>query len=192
MLRQFRGGDGHPTTRAKLVLPIRVRRRAPLETRVVAYEINVTSPRDAAAARLGAVLLQDELWRRFRLAGVGYSFGVTPVVTRWIEALLIAVPAHDPSIDLSPYLDQAIAQVREGTYDDRQLASARAVAMTELAAEDRSPEALAVALSGGGAAWHNARVAAELSSLERPGLSKILLDWMEKERSLFVYVGPSP
>jgi hypothetical protein len=193
MLRSFRGGTGHPTSRAKMALPIKVRRPAPRETHVVAYDLRVATPRDAAAARLATALLQDELWRRFRMAGVGYGFGVTPIVARWLEALLVVVPAHDPSsLDLGPFLDEAIARVRDGGYDDRQLASARAAAETDLAAEDRSPEALALALARGGATWHGAPVAGELAALDRAALSRILGGWMAAERKISIYLGPRP
>jgi hypothetical protein len=192
-LRTFRGGRAAPATRPSLALPFRTRRRSPQETHVLAYQVGLQTPRQAAAVQLASALLYDELWRTFRQAGVGYSFQVEPVRSAWLDALIILLPARDPSTaNLAPHLQAAVQRVRSGGYDDGQLERARGAALGRFGAVDRDSAELARVLSEGGPTWHGQAVASELRLLDRAALTDVLGQLLTPERSISIYLGPTP
>lgn len=192
-LRGFRGGRATVPSRPNVTLPIRIRKRAENETYLLGYSLQLSTPRDAAAARLAAALIDTELWKRFRDAGVGYTFTVTPVRTPWLDMLLVLLPAHDPSaLDLSSHVLDVIERVRTGRFDDARLDHCRKAALAELEEEDRDPGALARALSRHGETWHGPKVVDALRAMGRAEFIGAISPALERERSLFAYFGPSP
>jgi len=193
MAHGFGGGRAIPVARPTLGVPFRTRKLASSELYILGYQVRYETPRDAAVARLATALIDGELWRRFRQAGLGYSYTVTPLRSAWLDLLVLLVPASDPSaLDLSGYLLETVERVREGRYDDGQLERARRAALADLVAIDRDPGAMAHALAEGGAGWHGRAVAEELRSLDREALGTVLRGWFTTEHSLSVYMGPRP
>jgi predicted Zn-dependent peptidase len=193
LLRSFGGGQASPPSHPSLGLPFRARRAAAQETHVLGYTLRLETPRDAAAARLAAALLDDEFWRRFRQVGVGYSYVVAPLRSAWLDLLVVLLPAHDPSsLDLAPQLLDAVQRLRAGGFDDAQLARARGAARARLAEADRHPVALARLLADGGPDWHGKAVDDELAALDRATLAEVFSRWLTPERTITVYMGPTP
>jgi hypothetical protein len=190
-LRGLRGGSPAATPPPRLALPFATRRAADREIHVLAHPMKIESARDAAVARVLGAAVEDELWRRFRQAGVGYSFTVLPARTPWLDLFVVVLPAHDPSsIDLAPYLKESLERVAGGKLDDARLAAARTVALARLRAVDEDPTALAGELAAGGASWHGAAVAQAIASLDRAAFLETASRWLAPESAIQLYFGP--
>jgi len=193
LARSFRGGQARPVSRPTLGIPFRTSKPSSSEVNIRAYQVKLETPHDAAVARVAAALLDDELWRRFRQAGLAYSYTAAPLRSAWLDLLAVIVPARDPSsLPLSGYLAETVDRVRAGAFDDLQLARAKRAAQASLAADDRSPPALAQVLANGGVTWHGRAVADELLTLDRSALVAELGRWLAPDRSLVIYLGPTP
>lgn len=192
-LRTFQGGQSAATSRPTLAVPFRTSRRSRQETHILAYQVGLQTPREAAAVRLASALIDEELWRTFRQTGVGYSYQVVPLHSSWLDVLVILLPAHDPSsLNLTPHLLEVVQRVRSGGFDDEQLKRARGAAMGILTRVDRDSTDLAQVLSSGGPAWHGRAVASELQGIDRATLLGVVGPWLTAERAISVYLGPAP
>jgi len=193
LLRRYRGGRALDTRRARLVIPFAARRPGERELHVLAHPIEISTSREAAAAKIAQQLLDDALWRRFRNRGLGYSHSVEAIHTSWIDVLMLAMPARDSSgLDLGPYLKEAVAHLREGRFSDEDLERARDAASGALRELDADPSALAQALAEGGAGWHGQEVSASLKALDRAAFSAAVRPWLDPAASVYLYVGPNP
>jgi hypothetical protein len=165
LLRRFRGGSTHPVERPTLAVPVRTTIRSGREVHLVAYPLPLHGPGDGAKARLLGALVEDELWRTFRDAGVGYSFLVAAAPAPWLDLLVVSLPATDPSrLDLRPHLRQVLERIRGDRLEAAALARGRAAALAALRAEDEAAEPLARSLAAGGTAWHGPAVAGALAT----------------------------
>lgn len=192
-VRGFKGGRASSPARPATILPLRVRKRAASEIYVLGYPLALASPRAAAAARLAMALVDAEIWKRLRDAGVGYSYAVESLRTSWLDALVVIVPAHDVAApDLSDHLLATIDRVRKGGFDDALLERSRAAAIAALEAEDADAAALASALARDAGTWHGPRVAEQLRAMTRAELVAELPRTLPADRSLVAYFGPSP
>jgi predicted Zn-dependent peptidase len=193
LFRSFHGGEAARGPRVELELPSTARIEAEREVHVLAYPILLARPRDAAAARLAAALLDDALWHEVREAGLGYSFEVRIVRSTWLDAVVLVVPAEaGDHADLGGLLRGVVERARVGRFTDEELDHARAVALAALAREDADPAALSAALASGGTAWHGAEVASALGTLDRAGLLATAGRWLDGSRSIDLYEGPRP
>jgi len=192
LVRRFKGGRTPAASRPQLAMPFAARRKSARELNLVAHPLTIASPRDAAAARLTARLLDDVLWKRFRGVGVGYSHSAGAYRTRWMDMLVVAVPARDASSDLGAALRAAVHDVRDGTFSDADLLRARRAVRGELRAVDGDPAALAETLATAGPIWHGKRIAAEVETLPREALTTALRGWLDDATSISLYVGPNP
>lgn len=193
LVRSFRGGVPTPGEPVALELPFRDRRRAQREVHLLAWPLPLATARDAAAARVLAALLEAELWRQVREAGFAYSFDVQLVRSSWLDALVVALPAHSAGQgDLGSMVRDLVERVRAGKLDDEALPRARTTALAALETVDGSPSALAAALAAGGTRWHGPQVAAAVAALDRADLVAMVGPWLDPQRSMYVYLGPQP
>lgn len=177
VLRRLRGGEADPVERPALSVPVRSSFRSGREVNVAAYPLSLRGPADGAAARLVAALLEEELWRTFRDAGAGSSFLVAVVPAPWLDLLVVALPATDPSrLDLRPHLRAAVERIRAGRLDPAALERGRGAALAALRREDEASEPLGRALAAGGSGWHGPAVAAALEAGAAPGAAGAWLD----------------
>jgi predicted Zn-dependent peptidase len=191
-VRRFRGGRSAAPATPRLAVPFSARRPAARELNLLAYPLSIQGARQAAAARIAARLLDGVLWRRFRGAGVGYSFAAQAYRTRWLDLLAIALPAHDSSSDLGAALREVVREVRRGEFGDADLERARAAVRGELRRVDADPVALARELGASGALWHSAAVAREVEALRREDVVNAVAPWLDDVRSVSLYLGPRP
>lgn len=189
VLRRFRGGQPREVERPALVVPIQASLVGRRLVNVTAFRLPLHGPRDAAAARLLAAVLEGELTRTFRDAGVGYGSVVAVAPAPWLDLLVVALPAQDPAgVDLRKQLQLAIERVRRGRPDEATVARDRAAALAGLRRTDRDPEALALALADGGEAWHGPAVAQALASPGAPGLGGAA-DWLDPAGAIEITFG---
>lgn len=178
-LRGFRGGTRPAAPPATPVAaPLAARSPTEQELYVVAVPLSPRTPRDAAASRALAALLEDVLWRSLREPGIAYTFAVAPVRSSWLDLLLVVVPAPARSVDLRGTLDPALESVRAGAFDDAAFATARSAALARLRRADADPEALAGELLAGGPSWHGPEVEAALRDLSRAAFQEAAGPWL--------------
>jgi predicted Zn-dependent peptidase len=189
--RPFAGGRRVAPAPPPFALPVRATRYGGRELRVLAWPLAIEWPRDAAVARLVAALAERVLWRRFREAGLAYSFDVEAALSPGVDLFIVALPVRsDTRAGAAEALAAAMDDVRAGNFDDAQLERARAIAIGQLAREDRDPEVLALALAAGGAAWHGRLVDAALRGLDRRTLVERAGRLLAPERSIALHFSP--
>ncbi len=189
-LRRFRGGVRRDVPRPVIQVPIRSRYSSEHEVHFLAYPLSLGSPRASAATRILAAFLEDRLLHRLRRLGIGYSVAVVPAHTPWIDLLLVAIPAHNPSaIDLSPHLDEATEHVRAGKLGEEAYARARSHVEQVLRRVDRSPLDLATEL-GGGIDWYGPAMVASLRAMKRQEFLEIAGPWLAPSNSIHIVFTP--
>lgn len=190
-LDRFSGGTAREVDRPALGVPFRKRVESQRELYLLGHRLEPRTARDVGALRVASALLDEELWRRFRQAGLTYGYSVAPHLSPWLDLLLVMVPAHDPEhTDLTPVLQGAIEAVRAGRYDDAQLERARGAALARLAEEERDPAALAAELASGRLTWRRGEVVEAVRAFDRAALSSILEPWLAKDTAIQIYFGP--
>jgi predicted Zn-dependent peptidase len=193
LLRRYRGGAAAAPERPALSVPVAARFRSAREAHVMAFPVRLAGAREAAGLRVLAGLVEQELWRGFRRMGVAYSFTVAPVVSPWLDLLLVVLPAQDGSaIALDGALREAVERVRAGGFDDETLGREKAAALAALRAADADPPALAAALAAGGPGWHGAPVAAALEGLDRAAVQQLAKAWLDPGRAVSLDFSPRP
>ena len=193
-LERFKGGER--ISRARPTIPLGKTRRfiARAEIQVIAIPLDAQRPAIAAQAELASELIEEELEQEFRGAGVGYSFYVEPLLSPWWDALMIILPAHDPSgIDLEPFLRRAVDKVRIGPLSADAFERARGAVLEKLAETDSHPASLAASLATTSAspAWFPGNLAAELEKLTPQGFASGGA-WLDPKRGVYLKFGPHP
>jgi predicted Zn-dependent peptidase len=193
LLRRFHGGVGVAPVKAALSLPAISQFRSAGELVVLGFPIRLSSPQDAAAARVVAGLARQELWRTFRRQGVAYSFTVEPVCLPWIDLLMVILPTGSDSPDgVDQALRAALERVRSGQFDDEALAREVAAASAALLEADARAPDLAAALAAGGPQWHGAGVAAAMRALDRTAVRAAAFAWLDQTRLISLVFAPGP
>jgi predicted Zn-dependent peptidase len=180
MLRRFRGGARHAPEPLALDLPIDSSIGAASETHFIAYPFLLARPRDPAALRVLAALLQTRLERQARAAGVGYSPVVFPWHSRWANLLVVrfSVSAGGEAVAASLLKDE-IAAIREGRVSDEELEQHRRFVLEQLRVVDRTPADLAAILSAGdGTGWYGPGLAGALAGLTRADFFASASRWL--------------
>ncbi|MFT3914380.1 MAG: hypothetical protein QM704_09755 [Anaeromyxobacteraceae bacterium] len=192
LVRPHRGGARPPVAPLRTPVPFEARRASDRHVVLFAAPVELSSPRDAAALRLAAALLDAGLWERFRLSGAGYAPGAEAFRAPWTALLVAVLPAHAYARRLEPELRALVDELRGGRYEVRDLDRAKGAVRGELLAVDADPAALAAALAAGGPSWHGAEVAREVDALDRAGLTAILSGWLDPARSVYLFAGANP
>jgi hypothetical protein len=180
-LARFRGGERSPPAAAAAPSPLTTRNPTGQELLVVAVPVTGRGPRESAAVRTLATLVEDLLWRDLRGAGTAYALAVAPVRTPPLDVLLVVVPAPASAEDARRSVAQVLDAVRVGRFDGAALARARATALARLRRDDARPEALAAALLSGGTAWHGPAVEVALAELARGPFLELVGPWLVPE-----------
>jgi predicted Zn-dependent peptidase len=188
-VRRFAGGRRAARGPPPFDLPVRTAGVASREIQILAWPLAVEWPQDAAVARLVSAITERVLWKRFREAGLAYAFDVEAALSPGVDLFIVALPVRNPAGPDA--LAAAMEDVRLGRFDDALLERARAIALGQLAWEDRDAEALALALAAGGAAWHGRAVDAALRALDRPTLAEKAGRLLARERTITLHFLPA-
>lgn len=186
----FSGGTVLERKRPTFKLPYKRRTPASREVQVLAYPIRIQTPRDAAAARVLATLLEERLFQRFRNAGVGYSFASEPVFTASLDALALILPAAERSgIDLGPFLREEVRAVSEGQLEPGAFERHQKANLIRLRLADREPLEVAEALRTARErpAWYGPELPAALESLTPEALRDVASAWLREESSIQIH-----
>lgn len=190
---RYQGGISSPVARLEPRLPLKVNVPAISDVNVLAYPVPLTGPSEAAALRVVGHLLRRRMEQRFRVMGVGYSQDAAPLLTPWMDALVLTLPASDPSaLDLGPFLLEEVAAVREGRVTPEEFASSRGAALERLRLEDPRPAAVArqLAASTHVPAWYSGEVEAALATLSSEELTRVAGPWLRAERLVHLSFSP--
>ncbi|TQF16155.1 insulinase family protein [Myxococcus llanfairpwllgwyngyllgogerychwyrndrobwllllantysiliogogogochensis] len=192
-LARFKGGIPSPVARLQIQLPVKRQLPAHSDVNVLAFPVKLTTASESAALRVVGPMLRRRMEQRFRTMGVGYAQDASPLLTPWMDALVLTLPASDPSaLDLGPYLLQEVAEVREGRVTADEFAAAQGAALTRLRLEDQHPRAVALTLAGSlqTPAWYSAEVEHSLSSLSPEGLARLVEPWLREDRLVHLLFSP--
>lgn len=186
----FKGGTPLEHKRPHFKLPYKRRTKASREVQVLAYPISVKTPRDAAAARVLASLLEERLFQRFRNAGIGYSFASEPMFTASLDALALILPAAERSgIDLGPFLREEVRAVGEGQLEPGAFERHHQSTLIKLRLAEREPLKVAEELRTARQrpAWYGAELPAALEALTPEALREVASTWLREESSIQIH-----
>ncbi|GEL72239.1 insulinase family protein [Myxococcus virescens] len=189
----YRGGIAAPVARLTPKLPSKARLPAMSDVNVLAYPVHITQPEEAAVLRVVGPLLQRRMERRFRTMGVGYAQEAAPMLTPWMDALVLTLPANDPSaLDLGPFLLQEVAAVREGRVTPEEYATSHGAALARLRLEDPNPRAVALQLASSiqTPAWYSPEVETSLAALSAEEFSRRVQPWLSESRLVHLLFTP--
>lgn len=186
----FRGGKPLEHKKSPLKLPYKRRTPASREVQVLAYPIDIQKPRDAAAARVLASLLEERLFQRFRNAGVGYSFASEPMFTTSFDALTLVLPAAERSgIDLGPFLREEVRAVSQGQLEPGAFERHQRATLIKLRLEEREPARVTdeLRIARKRPAWYGPELPAALESLTPESLREVASTWLREESSIQIH-----
>jgi predicted Zn-dependent peptidase len=186
------GGAHAQVPRPRLSTPFSMQIPALREVYLVAFPAAFDTAERTAAARLATALLTERIHEAFRDRGIGYAEAVLAEHRPWIDLFMVLLPAHAPSEHrLAALLEEEIAAVREGRFDDAALERNRAWALAELEQADRDPEALARILAEDPRPrWYGREVAARLRALDRTAVTGHLRALLEDRTAIRVLYSP--
>ncbi|WP_194863056.1 insulinase family protein [Myxococcus sp. AB036A] len=190
---RYRGGVAAPVARLTPKLPSKAQLPSMSDVNVLAYPVHITQPEEAAVLRVVGPLLQRRMERRFRTMGVGYAQEAAPMLTPWMDALVLTLPANDPSaLDLGPFLLQEVAAVREGRVTPEEYATSHGSALARLRLEDPNPRAVALQLASSiqTPAWYSPEVETSLAALSAEEFSRRVQPWLSEARLVHLLFTP--
>jgi predicted Zn-dependent peptidase len=183
----FRGGVSVEHPRPKLKLPYQRRALASREVQVLAYPLPIQTPREAAAARVLASLLEERLHQQLRNAAVGYSFSSAPLLTPRLDALALVLPAAEGSgIDLGPLLREEMQAVLQGQLEPGTFERHQQSTLVRLRLADRDPRRVAEELRSARQrpAWYGPELPTHIQSLTPEALREVASAWLSEESSI--------
>jgi len=190
---RYRGGVAAPVARLTPKLPSKAQLPSMSDVNVLAYPVHIAQPEEAAVLRVVGPLLQRRMERRFRTMGVGYAQEAAPMLTPWMDALVLTLPANDPSaLDLGPFLLQEVAAVREGRVTPEEYATSHGSALARLRLEDPNPRAVALQLASSiqTPAWYSPEVETSLAALSAEEFSRRVQPWLSESRLVHLLFTP--
>lgn len=192
LLAGFAGGVASAPGPITMVTPYGVQVPATTEIYLVAYRTSLERADDAAVGRLAGALLEERIHRALREKGLGYSELAAPIRTGWLDLFLVLLPAHDPTDQpLGQYVDQLVAELREGRLEDAEVSRERSGLLARLEALDRTPPELARELADGrGSGWYGPAMVARLRALDRAALAPALPALLDEGRSVRLLYSP--
>lgn len=160
-----------------------------------AQVLDLTSPKEVAAARVLEALVHDRIMWRLRSKGVTYSPYVAAQPFDWLDLLVIFVPvsrSRERGVRVEPllreYLDQILIQVK-----DEEFMAGRDDVISQMSQIDQQPVALAEAIMRRNrrVPWHHDDVLAATRALTQQEFQQTIRQWLSPERSINILFGRS-
>jgi hypothetical protein len=192
VLAPLAGGSARPRSRPGLQAPFGMQVPSRREMYLVAFEARFEDAGRVAAARLAAAILGERMHETFRARGVGYSELALAVHTPWLDAMVVGLPAHDPSeLPLGTIVEELIASVRDGEVEAAELARNRGWVLGELERIDRDAGALAAELAAGaGGPWYGPGMVQALRELDRDAFAALAQPLFANDAAVRVLFSP--
>jgi predicted Zn-dependent peptidase len=184
---RFKGGQPRKAERPTLPLPQELNIRARHEIHLLAYPAKLSGPRERAAFRLLAAVVDERANERLRADGLGYSVLVEPVTREWLDFLLVFSPLRTSSDQSLGALQQVVADLHDHPATGEELERNRRYALRELELLDAEPPALAHALAEG---WASPEVAARLGDLSAADFASAVTPWLTAANTIFIRFSP--
>lgn len=153
------------------------------------------TPRDVAAVRLLASVLQDLTLWQLRHHGVANRSVVEPVIQDWMDGMLVVVPLVDGNdAQVGPLVEGVLQQLRGGELPDAVFQSNHAAVLKELHAADRDSAALAAQLAQGAGriSWYEPAVVREFTNMQKDRFLATVKPWMPEGGVTNVPPSPAP
>ncbi|MEW5851361.1 MAG: insulinase family protein [Myxococcota bacterium] len=175
----------------KPMLPMRFDKMMRRELHMQVQLMELETPRQVAAARILAPLLNDHIMWRLREQGITYSTMTFPAVQEWLDFVVMVVPvANAQDVRVDKMLADWLGKIREGSLDDAEYDASRSWAISEMHRADGESAALAGELTVGlgRVRWFEPAVEAELRTLTKAQFLETVKPWLEPNSSItFVF-----
>lgn len=193
ILSKFSGGTQRAPQRPKGELAGNYHLRSALEFHLVAFPVELKSPRSIAAAHLAGALLQERIFHQFRSSGLAYAVLAAPVHREWLDSVVLILPLDtEQTVPVGSLLNDAVEKMKTGGIEDADFERNRRFLLADFEQIDRDSERLAYELGNGGGEleWIGPKVLEELSKLTKSELADQLGEQISSKNSIHVHFSP--